>query len=238
MLRAIEEDRTVGLATGSVLIHRDGSESAIEDSAAPIHNREGQVTGAVVVFHDINQSQSMAQEMARLAQHDFLTGLPNRFLLTELASHAIGLAQRHKKQVGVLFLDLDHFKDINDSLGHAIGDQLLQSVAIRLVSCMRATDTVSRQGGDEFVILLAEIGQPQDAANVAENLLAAFDLPHQIGGHELHTSLSIGISVFPDDGADVAVLLQNADTAMYHAKTNGRNNYQFFSSDMNTHAVP
>lgn len=237
MLRAISENRTVELDTNCVLIHRDGSESAIEDSAAPIHSRDGQVIGAVIVFHDVSESRAMALEMAHLAQHDFLTSLPNRLLLSERMAHAIGLAQRHKKQVGLLFLDLDHFKHINDSLGHAIGDQLLQSIANRLVECVRATDTVCRQGGDEFVILLAEIGQPQDAAHVAETLRTALSIPHMIGGHELHISLSIGISVFPDDGADVATLMQNADTAMYHAKASGRNNYQFFRADMNTRAV-
>ena len=237
MLRAIGENMAVGLAANTVLIRRDGSESAIEDSAAPIHNRDGQVTGAVIVFHDVSESRAMALEMAHLAQHDFLTGLPNRLLLTEQFSHAIGLARRHTKQVGLLFLDLDNFKHINDSLGHAVGDLLLQSVANRLVECVRTTDTVCRQGGDEFVILLAEIGHPQDAAHVAETLRTTLDMPHQIDGHELHITLSIGISIFPDDGIDVDTLMQNADTAMYHAKANGRNNYQFFRADMNARAV-
>jgi diguanylate cyclase (GGDEF)-like protein/PAS domain S-box-containing protein len=236
-LRAIKEDKIVGLAADCVLIHRDGFESAIEDSAAPIHNREGRVIGAVLVFHDVSESRAVALRMAHLAQHDFLTGLPNRVLLTERCSQAIGQANRHKRQVGLLFLDLDFFKRINDSLGHAIGDELLQSVADRMVAAVRATDTVCRQGGDEFVILLAEIEQPLDATYVAEKLLAAFALPHQIDGHELHVSLSIGISIYPDDGNNVDSVMQNADTAMFHAKANGRNKYQFFRADMNTSAV-
>jgi diguanylate cyclase (GGDEF)-like protein/PAS domain S-box-containing protein len=235
--RAIEEDRTVGLAADCVLVRRDGFESAIEDSAAPIHNRDGRVAGAVIVFHDVSESRAMTLKMTHLAQHDFLTGLPNRVLLTERLSQAIRLAQRHRKQVALLFLDLDYFKHINDSLGHAIGDQLLQSVADRLAACVRATDTVCRQGGDEFVILLAEIERPQDAAHVAEKLLAALAAPQLIGGHELHVTLSIGISVYPDDGINVDSVMQNADTAMYHAKASGRNNYQFFRADMNTRAL-
>jgi diguanylate cyclase (GGDEF)-like protein/PAS domain S-box-containing protein len=235
--RALRENRAVGLATDSVLIRRSGLESAIEDSAAPIHNRDGQAVGAVIVFHDVSEARAMATKMTHLAQHDALTGLPNRALLEERLYQAIGLAQRHHKQVALLFLDLDHFKHVNDSLGHAIGDQLLQLVTDLLKTCVRATDTVCRQGGDEFVILLAEIEQPQDAANVAEKLLAAFAVPQRVAGHELHVTLSIGISVYPDDGINVDTAMQNADAAMYHAKASGRNNYQFFRSDMNTRAA-
>ena len=234
---ALEEDRTVGLAADCVLIRRDGFESAIEDSAAPIHNRDGQIAGAVIVFHDVSQSRATAVKMAHLAQHDFLTDLPNRALLTERLSQAIGLAHRHRKQVALLFVDLDYFKHINDSLGHAIGDQLLRSVADRLVASVRASDTVCRQGGDEFVILLAEIEQPQDAAHIAEKLRAAFAEPHLVDGQELHVTLSIGISVYPDDGGTVDTVMQNADTAMFHAKAGGRNNYQFFRAEMNVRAV-
>jgi len=235
--RAIRENRTVGLAADSILLRKDGGESAIEDSAAPIHNRDGQVVGAVIVFHDVSESRAMAQKMAYLAQHDFLTGLPNRALLTERLSRAIGQARRHGKRVGLMFLDLDYFKHINDSLGHALGDILLQRVAERLLSCIRDTDTVCRQGGDEFVILLAEIEQASDAVPVAEKLLAAVAEPCPIAGHELHLSLSVGISIFPDDGRDADEVMKNADTAMYHAKANGRNNFQFFTAEMNILAV-
>ena len=234
---AIRENRTVGLAADSILLNRDGLESAIEDSAAPIHNRDGQVAGAVIVFHDVSESRAIGLKMAHLAQHDFLTGLPNRALLTERLSRAIGQARRHSKRVGLMFIDLDYFKHINDSLGHAVGDQLLQLVAERLKVCIRDTDTVCRQGGDEFVILLAEIEQTRDAAPIAEKLLAAFAEPCLIAGHELHVSLSVGISIYPDDGADADAVMKNADTAMYHAKANGRNNYQFFTTEMNTRAV-
>ena len=235
--RAIDEDRVVGLSADCVLIRRDGVESPIEDSAAPIHNRDGAVAGAVIVFRDVSQSRVMAMKMTYLATHDFLTGLPNRALLSERLSQALAMARRHRKQGALLFLDLDFFKHINDSLGHVAGDQLLLSAAARLQATVRGTDTVCRQGGDEFVILLTEIEQPQDAAQVAEKLLAAFTEPHLIGGHELHLTVSIGISVYPDDGTDVDTIMQNADTAMYHAKASGRNNYQFFRSEMNTHAV-
>ena len=230
--RSISENRTVGLAADCLLIRRDGFEFAIEDSAAPIHDRNGRVTGAVIVFHDVSESRAMAEKMAYQAQHDFLTGLANRSLLTERLSQAIALAKRHKKQVALLFVDLDDFKSINDSMGHAVGDQLLKLVADRLVTCVRGTDTVCRQGGDEFVILLAEIEQVQDAANVADKLLAALVVPQQVGEHELSVTLSIGISVYPDDSHNVDTVMQNADTAMYQAKEDGRNNYKFFRHDM------
>ncbi len=235
--RAIEEDKTVGLAADCVLIRRDGMEFSIEDSAAPIHNRDGRVTGAVIVFHDVSESRAMMLKMSHLAQHDFLTGLPNRALLTQGLSQSIRLAHRHHKRVALMFLDLDNFKHINDSLGHAVGDQLLCSVAARLKASVRDTDTVCRHGGDEFVILLSEIERPQDAAQVSETLLKVFAEPHFIDQHELHVTFSIGISIYPDDGTNADDVMQNADTAMYHAKANGRNRYQFFTADMNTQAV-
>jgi diguanylate cyclase (GGDEF)-like protein/PAS domain S-box-containing protein len=232
--RAIEENRTVGLALDCVLVRQDGSRLEIEDLAAPIHDPEGRVTGAVIVFHDASQSQVMLERMAYLAQHDALTGLPNRALLTERLSRAIGLARRHHHLVALLYLDLDAFKPINDSLGHALGDSLLQAVATRLQDCMRDIDTVCRQGGDEFVILLAEIRQPDDAIKVADKLLAVLGRPYRIQDHELLITLSIGISLYPDDADDADTLMHNADTAMYHTKRNGRNGHQCFTAEMNT----
>jgi diguanylate cyclase (GGDEF)-like protein len=180
--------------------------------------------------------QTTAQ-MAHMAEHDFLTGLPNRLLLTERLSQSIALAQRHGKKVALLHLDLDHFKRVNGSLGHAVGDQLLQSVAQRLRACIRPSDTVSRQGGDEFLVLLAEVEDVQDAVITAENLIKSMAKPHLLDGHRLHARLSIGISLYPDDGKDFEAMARNACTAMYQAKKNGRNKYQAFTPDMNDHAV-
>ena len=237
MALAVRENQTVGLTENCVLIRRDGSESAIEDSAAPIHDRGGRVTGAVIVFHDVSATRAITQEMAHLAQHDFLTDLPNRMLLSDRIASAIALARRHSKRRAVLFLDLDGFKHINDSLGHPVGDLLLQSVAQRLKACVRSSDTVSRQGGDEFVVLLSEIEHAADAARSAEKMVLTLAAPHDVAGKELHITTSIGISIYPEDGQDAETLIKCADTAMYHAKDKGRNNYQFFTGDMNIRAV-
>jgi diguanylate cyclase (GGDEF)-like protein/PAS domain S-box-containing protein len=234
---AMQEDKTVGLAAGSILIRRDGHQTAIEDSTAPIHDRTGQVTGAVIVFHDVSQALAMSQRMSHLAHHDFLTDLPNRLLFNDRLAQAMSAARRHDEQLAVLFVDVDRFKHVNDSLGHAIGDQLLLSVAERLAANVRGSDTVSRQGGDEFVILLSTITRAQDAAVSAVKILTALSMPHQIKEHELQITLSIGIAVYPDDGSDAESLVKHADVAMLNAKNNGRNNYQFFRSDMNEHAM-
>lgn len=183
------------------------------------------------------QIQVATAKLNHLAHHDILTDLPNRTLLQDRLGQAIEVARRQGRQLAVMFLDLDHFKHINDSLGHAVGDQLLQSVAQRLVRSVRHSDTVSRQGGDEFLILLPFIEHAQDAALSAQKLLAALALPHQIDGHSLHISVSIGIGIYPDDGHDAQTLIKCADTAMYHAKADGRNNYKFFERAMNERAV-
>ena len=237
MKMAVEQNKTVGLTPNCVLIRRDGVESAIEDSAAPIHDRAGRVIGAVIVFHDVSEARAMSMLMSHSAQHDVVTNLPNRLLLNDRVSQAIALARRQNRSIAVLFLDLDNFKYINDSLGHDTGDKLLQMVSSRLSSAVRASDTVSRQGGDEFVILLAEIAYPEDAATSAKKILRSLTEPCSIAGHDLHTNGSIGISIYPEDGGDAPTLIKNADMAMYHAKESGRNNFQFFRKEMNRKAV-
>jgi diguanylate cyclase (GGDEF)-like protein/PAS domain S-box-containing protein len=231
--RVLELGAAVGMTTGSILIRRDGSTVPIEDNAAPIRDDRGRIDGAVVVFHDMSAALAGADEMKRQAQHDFLTGLPNRILLNDRIAQAIAQAARNGTHLAVLFLDLDNFKQVNDTLGHALGDQLLQSVARRLSSCVRDGDTVSRQGGDEFVLLLAGDQTAEHAALSAQRILSAMALPHRIDGHELHVTCSVGISVYPLDACHAETLIQNADKAMYHAKQNGCNNYQFFRDDMN-----
>lgn len=237
MTLAIRENKTVALPANCVLIRRDGVEAAIEDSAAPIHDRRGAVTGAVMVFHDVSAARAMTIRMSYLAQHDSLTDLPNRVLMNDRLVEAIELSRRHQRKLAVLFVDLDRFKRINDSLGHVVGDGLLQSVACRLFTCVRSSDTVSRQGGDEFVILLWEVRHAQDASVAADKILQTLRAPHSIGEHMVHVTASIGVVTYPDDGTDAETLLKNADFAMYHAKNCGRDNYQFFKPEMNARAA-
>ncbi|HZJ49809.1 MAG TPA: EAL domain-containing protein [Actinomycetota bacterium] len=225
------------LPSNSILIRRDGLEIPIEDSVAPIYDRNEKATGAVIVWRDVSAARAMALQMAHSAQHDFLTGLPNRMLLNDRVSRAIALAARHKKKAAVLFLDLDGFKHINDSLGHPIGDQLLQSIAKRLVCCVRNSDTVSRQGGDEFIVLLSEVERAEDIVIMTRRILQALAEAHSIDERDLHITTSIGVTIYPEDGPDAETLIKNADTAMYQAKENGRQSCQFFEPAMNVRAV-
>jgi diguanylate cyclase (GGDEF)-like protein/PAS domain S-box-containing protein len=237
MALAIASNKIVALTPNCVLVRRDGSVAAIEDSAAPIHDRSGKVSGAVMVFRDVTKARAQSEHMEYLAQHDILTGLANRVLLSDRISQAIALARRHDQKLAVLFLDIDRFKHINDSLGHDAGDRLLQSVSHRLLHCVRKSDTVSRQGGDEFVVLLPELAAAHDAAILTDKIVLALGAPHYLGSDELRLTVSAGIAIYPDDGADAETLLRNADFAMYHAKENGRNNYQFFRAEQNDRAI-
>jgi diguanylate cyclase (GGDEF)-like protein/PAS domain S-box-containing protein len=234
---AILQIQSMHVPSSSVLLRRDGAQLPIEESIAPIHNREGSAIGAVIVFRDVSAARATALQITHSAQHDFLTGLPNRMLLNDRIDQAINLARRGRRQVAVLFVDLDGFKHINDSLGHPVGDELLKSIASRLVSCVRSTDTVSRQGGDEFVVLLSDVEQPTDAAIMAAKILDALSKAHCIDEHDLHVSASIGVSTYPDDGMDAETLIKNADTAMYQTKENGRQGFRFFTPAMNARAV-
>ncbi|WP_052812920.1 GGDEF domain-containing protein [Desulfonatronum thioautotrophicum] len=172
------------------------------------------------------------QRMTRMAQHDFLTGLPNRALLADRLERSIALAGRHGTKVALMFLDVDNFKEINDAFGHSIGDQLLQSIAKRLQMCVRFSDTVSRQGGDEFVVLLTDVEGAHGVTLAAQKMIVAVAEPHLVEDQSLHVTLSIGISIYPDDAKDIDNVLRNADAAMYYAKESGRNNYQMFRPDM------
>lgn len=215
---AMRCDTNASVSENALLIGRDGRESAIEDTAAPIHDRNGKVTGAVIVFHDVGVARALSLRMSHLAQHDVLTGLPNRLLLADRLDQAIAAARRRGTSLAVLFLDLDHFKRINDRLGHAAGDQVLQTVARRLVASVRRSDTVSRHGGDEFVVLLSEVACADDAAFSTDNLLTAIAAPQRIEGQNLSVTASVGVSVYPSDGLDAATLLRKADFALLHAK--------------------
>jgi diguanylate cyclase (GGDEF)-like protein len=190
-----------------------------------------------MVFHDVSEARAMALKMTHLAQHDLLTDLPNRLLLNDRITQAISLSRRQSKHLAVLFLDLNGFKHINDSLGHAIGDKLLQLVAQRAVACVRSSDTVSRHGGDEFVVLLPEVGEAGDAGSTAEKILAALAKPYAIAERDLHLTGCIGISIYPEDGHDADTLIKNADTAMYQAKGKGPKSYQFFEQKINVQDI-
>ncbi len=229
---AILHNKTATLSENSVLIRHDGEETAIEDTAAPIRDRNGTVCGAVIVFHDVGTTRARSLEMAHKAQHDPLTDLPNRLLFNERLTQAMSLARRHRTLLALLFLDVDCFKWINDSLGHAIGDQLLRSLALRMRDCVRDSDTVSRHGGDEFLVLLPEVAQAKDAAVSADKLIASLSRPHRVANLDLQVTVSIGIGIYPTDGTDADSLLRHADIAMLNAKMRGRSRYRFFDRHM------
>jgi diguanylate cyclase (GGDEF)-like protein len=193
--------------------------------------------GVVIVVRDVTERTYAEEQIKHLAYHDALTGLPNRLLFKDRLTVALSHAQREHTRLAVLFLDLDRFKVINDSLGHNIGDQLLQAVAARVQSCVRESDTVARLGGDEFTIMIPSLVRSEDAAPVAQKILEAVRYPFHLDGREFYITTSIGISLYPEDGMDAETLIKNADTAMYQAKEQGRDNYQLFNAYINAKAL-
>ena len=222
----------------------DGTMRYVSAAERAVIDNSGVVCRVIGVNVDVTESKHADEELRRnqalvthLAEHDFLTDLPNQRVLRDRIDQAIKMAARNMKKVAMLFLDLDGFKHINDSLGHAIGDKLLVSIGKRLIQVARASDTISRFGGDEFIVLLPEVDHPEGSVAIAVRVLEAIANIHTVEHLELQVTASIGISVYPDDGEDVETLIKNADAAMYHAKSKGGSNYQFFHSDMNIRAI-
>ncbi|MCE5312466.1 MAG: EAL domain-containing protein [Nitrospiraceae bacterium] len=213
---------------------RDGTVIDVEaNGICTEYNGMPAVIGAVL---DITQRKQMEETIRYQAYHDPLTGLPNRLLFNDRLTLAIANAHRNSQFLAVLFLDLDHFKTINDTLGHSVGDQLLREVAAVIKERLREGDTVSRMGGDEYTIILNDISEADDAAKIAKEILSAIDRRWDIGGHSFHVSASMGVSIYPTDGETTDALLKNADAAMYHVKEQGRNSYHFYSPAMNVKA--
>jgi diguanylate cyclase (GGDEF)-like protein/PAS domain S-box-containing protein len=216
---------------------KDGTLFDLSTTLAPLRDASGAVTGYLAIASDISERKASEKRIEFLAYRDVLTGLPNRLLLLDRFSQAMHQADRTNSQIALLFLDLDNFKTINDSLGHAVGDALLKEVAQRLLGCVRESDTVSRQGGDEFLVVLPDLRGMDAITPVLQKIRDQLQLPFECDGHELTTSASIGIALYPDDGRDFDTLLKKADTAMYQAKDAGRNGYRFFDAQMNVTAV-
>ncbi len=215
---------------------KDGALYYEERTISPLRDAGGRVTHFIATGRDITERMQAQERLQHIAHHDALTGLPNRVLFLDRLNQALIRAHWQKRVVGVMFLDLDRFKNINDTLGHDTGDALLKAMAARLQGCVRAGDSVARLGGDEFAVLLEDVAQAEDISSIASKILGAFMLPFAIQGHELFITASIGISMYPTDGTTPATLLKNADAAMYRAKDLGKNNYQFYSADMSAAA--
>jgi diguanylate cyclase (GGDEF)-like protein/PAS domain S-box-containing protein len=232
LLDAISRDAIVELKGNAVLLHRNGFETPIEDSAASIHDHAGSVIGGVLVFHDVSETRALALKMAHLAQHDTLTGLPNRSLLQSRLEQVLAAAVRRHDEAALLHIDIDHFKQINDALGHTAGDDLLRAFAAHLRHHLRNEDTVSRIGGDEFVVLLSHVDGRSGASQLCEKLMRLWQQSPASKMGEFNITFSVGISVYPEDAVDADTMLRNADVAMYEVKMKGRDDYRFFTPQM------
>jgi diguanylate cyclase (GGDEF)-like protein/PAS domain S-box-containing protein len=225
-------DRDGAVAAEVPRVRKDGTPLSLWLTASVVRNADGNIRNYVRVFTDISLLKETQQKLEQLASLDSLTGLPNRRLLHDRLEQAARRAQRNKKEMAVMFIDLDGFKKVNDTLGHDVGDLLLRQVALRLQKCVRLSDSIGRLGGDEFAIILEDTRQPADAMIVGERILAAFALPFVLDGHRVTATASIGIAIYPEDGMAPAELLKNADVAMYRAKQAGRKQFKFFSEPL------
>jgi diguanylate cyclase (GGDEF)-like protein/PAS domain S-box-containing protein len=217
--------------------HKDGRVLPKWANISTVKNGEGEITHYFATFSDISERVAAEERIRQLAFYDSLTGLPNRATLYSLVEQALAMAHRNKRSGALMFIDLDRFKYVNDTLGHGAGDELIRRVAARFKTCLRSSDVIARLGGDEFVIALLDITQAEDASIVARKILAIFASPFLLEGHEISISASIGISVYPGDGMTVEELIKHADIAMYRAKDQGRNAFMFYSDDMNVRSL-
>ncbi|OFZ66701.1 MAG: hypothetical protein A2V79_05515 [Betaproteobacteria bacterium RBG_16_56_24] len=226
--------KATGKWQGEVIDRRKNGEIYAEWlSISALLDDSGRLTHYVALIADISERKAAEERMTYLAQHDVLTGLPNRMLFHDRLQQAITYAERQRTSVALLFMDLDRFKDVNDTLGHHIGDLLLQEVTHRIRHCVRGSDTVSRQGGDEYVIMLPNLDDLGDIMQVVNKLIESIADPYELEGHTVHVTTSVGVSIYPQDGVNIETLIRNADTAMYQAKDAGRNGYRFFTQEMN-----
>tara|TARA_R110001592_G_scaffold301741_1_gene573160 strand:- start:308 stop:2779 length:2472 start_codon:yes stop_codon:yes gene_type:complete len=229
---ALEEERIVGMALNCILTRGEGHRIEVEDSAAPIRNHLGEITGAIIVFHDVSEARAMALKMTHLAQHDVLTNLPNRLLLRDRAHQALQKSQRSKNKVGLILFDIDHFKNVNETVGHEQGDRLIKKIADELLLILRKEDTLCRQGGDEFIVLLSDIGSSIEATRFINRIFDVFSREWVIDNIRFNLSISLGAAVYPDDSEDLDELYRHADAALFSAKQNGRNQYQFYGKEI------
>jgi diguanylate cyclase (GGDEF)-like protein/PAS domain S-box-containing protein len=225
------------------LLQADGTQSWVNTNKIPLHDAEGNVVGILGTFEDITERQIVEEKIRYQAMHDLLTGLPNRTLFNEQLSVSLTQACNSQSMLAVMFLDLDRFNTINDTLGHAVGDRLLQEVAKRLSSCLRQNDILARWGGDEFTLLVSQTNSADEVAKIAQRILNVLKPAFNLEGYSqacrstsLHISSSIGITLYPQDGEDAETLLRNADAALHRAKQQGRNNFQFYTAAMNSQA--
>ena len=233
---ALRENRIVKPSASASLVNRRQLRLDVEDTAAPIQDREGRTVGAVMVLRDVTVARAMVLRLAHLAQYDALTGLPNRVLLFDRAQQALARAARERSTLALMYLDLDGFKDINDSLGHDAGDAVLVQFAERMSGALRSSDTLSRQGGDEFVVLAPQLAGRAAAEVLATKLVALAGEPFRVGGHLLKVTTSLGVAMFPQDGDSFDLLARRADAAMYSAKRAGKSRFRFYDPDIGRHA--